>query len=84
MAEAFNTERRGRFKLKSKVEKKSKVKKDKEEKVPNESTYDVTNQQYDTGFEGASGYILEDGNLIAIDEPSLNSVNKFAIEIIKV
>ena len=30
-----------------------------------------------------NGYILEDGNIIAIDKPSLDALNKYAYDVIK-
>ena len=42
----------------------------------------------ETGFRGpdgeANGYILEAGNIIAIDQPRLQAVNRFALDVIKV
>ena len=31
-----------------------------------------------------NGYIVEDGNIIAIDQPHLDKVNRFALDVIKV
>ena len=83
MAEAFNSERRGRFKLSKKKKTQATKKKTDQDEKTQESTFDVNKHEHDTGYDG-NGYILEDGNLIAIDGPSVDGVNKFALDVIKV
>ena len=36
------------------------------------------------GEDGANGYIIDNGNIITIDQPHLEALNKFAYDVIKV
>ena len=92
MAEAFSPNKTNRFKQFA-SKKAATVKREKKT-----STQDATGgsgtstaqEPPDSGYEylkcydnDLNGYILEDGNIIAIDKPSLDALNKYAYDVIK-
>ena len=84
MAEAFSPNKANRFKFTKKTQKR-------EKKTSQETaTGTGTSEPPDSGYEylkcydnDQNGYILEDGNIIAIDQPSLDALNKYAYDVIK-
>ena len=85
MSEAFNAEQNSRFKLKKK---KARAKKP-EDGNPSGST--MTNQKkeeepefaIDDGGQPNNGYIInEDGNIIIVGLPKIESLNKYAYNVI--
>jgi len=83
MAEAFNP--KNRFRLKSKS--KSNVKKTGGAKAQDQTGNG--NEPPDSAFEefladSEVGYIIDNGNMILIEAPKIESVSKFAFDVIKV
>ena len=87
LAETLAKHSMNRFRMKGKRKMSIKVK-PKPDGEKNEETPNISQQQdtsfdfFGVEFEGG-GYIIESGNVIAIDMPALNSVNKFANNVIQ-
>ena len=93
MAEAFSPNKANRFKQFAK--KQATVKREKKTSTQDASGgggsgTNLTQEPPDSGYEylkcydnDLNGYILEDGNIIAIDKPSLDALNKYAYDVIK-
>ena len=84
MAEAFSPRANNRlFAAKSK-KKKDRSKQQESNKSPGGSPPDSGYEHLRTDDTDHNGYILEDGQIIVIDKPSLEALNKYAYDVIKV